>query len=76
MKTMKAICTATVLALVLSVSAFAGDIAAPGAPTPSTDVTSTGDLTVSTDPTMDVSATSSTYVDLFTENVLALISLF
>lgn len=30
MKTMKAFCTATVLALTLSVSAFAGDIASPG----------------------------------------------
>ena len=32
MKTMKAICTATVLALTLSVTAFAGDISSPGAP--------------------------------------------
>lgn len=32
MKTMKAICTATVLSLTLSVSAFAGDISSPGAP--------------------------------------------
>jgi len=31
MKKMKAFCTATVLALTLSVSAFAGDIATPGA---------------------------------------------
>ena len=31
MKTMKAICTATVLSLALSVSAFAGDISTPGA---------------------------------------------
>jgi hypothetical protein len=31
MKTMKAFCTAIVLSLILSISAFAGDIAAPGA---------------------------------------------
>ncbi len=32
MKMMKAICTATVLSLTLSVSVFAGDISSPGAP--------------------------------------------
>ena len=36
MKKMKAICTATALVLSLSVTAFAGDIAAPGAPVCST----------------------------------------
>ena len=35
MKTLKAFCTATLLALTLSVSAFAGDIASPGAVKPS-----------------------------------------
>jgi hypothetical protein len=30
MKTMKAICTATILALVLTVPAYAGDISTPG----------------------------------------------
>ena len=34
MKKMKAFCTATVLALTLSVSVFAGDIASPGAAQP------------------------------------------
>ena len=34
MKTMKAFCTTTVLVLTLSVSAFGGDIAAPGAVLP------------------------------------------
>jgi hypothetical protein len=45
MKTMKAFCTAIVLSLTISISAFAGDIAAPGAPR-------TGDspVTISTDP--------------------------
>ncbi len=33
MKTMKAFCTAIVLSLTISISAFAGDIATPGAPT-------------------------------------------
>jgi hypothetical protein len=37
MKTVKAICTATILALALSVSAFAGDIASPG-------ITATGEI--------------------------------
>lgn len=32
MKMMKAICTATVLALTLSIPAFAGDISTPGMP--------------------------------------------
>ena len=56
MKTVKAICTATILALALSVSAFAGDIASPGitstgeiltpgaSDSESTDVTSSGDI--------------------------------
>ena len=34
MKTLKVICTATVLALALSVTAFAGEISSPGSPTP------------------------------------------
>jgi hypothetical protein len=34
MKTVKAICPAVVLALVLSVSALAGDVQTPGAPMP------------------------------------------
>jgi len=34
MKSLKAICPAAVLALALSVSAFAGDVETPGAPLP------------------------------------------
>jgi hypothetical protein len=52
MKTLKAICTATVLALALSVTAFAGEISSPGSPTPgnvcASSGTATGDLDTST----------------------------
>jgi hypothetical protein len=34
MKTLKAMCMATILALALSVSAFGGDVSTPGAPAP------------------------------------------
>ena len=34
MKTLKAICTATILALALSVSTYAGDVSTPGSPAP------------------------------------------
>jgi argonaute-like protein implicated in RNA metabolism and viral defense len=44
MKMMKTICTATVLALTLSIPAFAGDISTPGAPIPCATGTS-GDTT-------------------------------
>jgi hypothetical protein len=35
MKSLKAICTATLLVLILSVPALAGEIGSPGAPSPS-----------------------------------------
>ena len=34
MKTLKAICTATILALALSVSVYGGDMSTPGSPAP------------------------------------------
>jgi hypothetical protein len=47
MKTMKAFCTAIVLSLTISISAFAGDIATPGAACTGTTSTSGA---ISTDP--------------------------
>jgi len=51
MKTLKAICTATVLALALSVTALAGEISSPGSPTPGNAPTvttiGTGDIQTS-----------------------------
>ena len=77
MKTMKAVCTATVLALTLSVSALAGDIAYPGAahsgdPTTIDPVaTATPAPAISTDPTVVVGATStSEFTDLLVAFVL------
>jgi hypothetical protein len=54
MKKMKAFCTATVLALTLSVSAFAGDIATPGTAQPGGTATpssvATAPLVTNSDP--------------------------
>ena len=50
MKMMKAICTATVLALTLSIPAFAGDISTPGCTTDTSgaiSTTSPADTTIS-----------------------------
>jgi len=72
MKTMKAVCTATVLALTLSVPTFAGDISSPGAP-------KTGEIgtpgAVSTTPSTTTSGgdlAQGAFEDLF----LALMSMF
>ncbi len=54
MKTMKAVCTATVLALTLSGPAFAGDIACPDAARPGGTVTS-GVSSVPSTPSPDTS---------------------
>jgi hypothetical protein len=45
MKTLKAICTAAILALALSVPAYAGDMHTPGAPSPG-DVSTPGKTVV------------------------------
>ncbi|MDQ6654035.1 MAG: hypothetical protein M3Y84_15000 [Acidobacteriota bacterium] len=48
MKTLKAICTAAILALALGVPAYAGEISSPGSPSPApvppAAVTSSGDI--------------------------------
>jgi hypothetical protein len=77
MKTMKAVCTATLLALTLSVSAFAGDISSPGALT-------TGEIgtpgAVSTTTSTQSTETTTALVDLaectFEDLFLALMSIF
>jgi hypothetical protein len=77
MKTMKAFCTATVLALTLSVSAFAGDIASPGAAEPG-DISTPGAVstvpsTLSTDMTvLGSDLETAAWGDMF----LTLVSLF
>ena len=48
MKTMKAFCTAIVLSLTISISAFAGDIATPGA----AQIGGTGTATLLTSPSV------------------------
>jgi hypothetical protein len=75
MKTMKAVCTATVLALTLSVSAFAGDISSPGAPK-SGDIGTPG--AVSTEPTSSDATTVTSDVEMgaLADILLALASLF
>ncbi|HEX9424358.1 MAG TPA: hypothetical protein VF899_14040 [Pyrinomonadaceae bacterium] len=45
MKTLKAICTAGILALALSIPASAGDVQTPGSPCPGTSSIGTPDLT-------------------------------
>jgi hypothetical protein len=77
MKTMKAICTATVLALTLSVSAFAGDISSPGAPKTGETSTPGAVPTASSAPETD---TTTVVCDLaqsaVEELMLALMSIF
>ena len=73
MKTMKAVCTATVLALTLSVSAFAGDISTPGAANPggTSGAVQTTLPTSSTDTPADLSKT-----EAFADILLSLVSMF
>ncbi len=79
MKTLKAICTATIFALALSVTAYAGDISSPGAPCPgdqqTPDITApaTDDLNTAGDvTTLSDTADSSGIVDI----LLGLVSIF
>jgi hypothetical protein len=68
MKSLKAICTATLLALVLSVPAYAGDINSPGSPNPP----GSGQVT---DPVTSDPNTATGDIG-FAELLLALLSLF
>jgi len=74
MKTMKAFCTAIVLSLTISISAFAGDIATPGA-------ARTGDSNTGTTSTTPPSLPADTegsylYASAFGDVFLTLISMF
>jgi len=75
MKTMKAFCTAIVLSLTISISAFAGEIATPGA----AQIGNTGTGTLATAPSGQ-SATTTEVGDLsasmFGDVLLTLISMF
>ena len=74
MKTMKAFCTAIVLSLTISISAFAGEIATPDAA--QTVHTSTG--TFSTSPSIQPPAaeTSGLYASTIGDVLLTLVSMF
>lgn len=69
MKTLQAICTATILALVLSLPAYAGEIQTPGSPAPTPppppSSTMTGDMSEPTGTSTDLDDTSTVgFVDL------------
>jgi hypothetical protein len=73
MKTMKACCTAIVLSLTISISAFAGDIATPGAAR--TGDTSTG--TISTPPSLPADTEDGyLYASAFGDAFLTVLSMF
>ena len=74
MKTMKAFCTAIVLSLTISISAFAGEIATPGSA--QTGDTSTG--TFSTSPSVQPPDTQigDLYVSTISDVLLTLVSRF
>jgi hypothetical protein len=75
MKTIKAVCTASVLALIMSVSAFAGDIATPGVVCPgsTSGTVSTALPPLSTDGT---AVQSDLETSAFDDMLLAFISMF
>lgn len=75
MKTMKAFCTAIVLSLTISISAFAGDIATPGAVR--TDDPGTGSLSTPTSaPCADITEFGDFYASAFSDVCLTLLSMF
>ena len=74
MKTMKAFCTAIVLSLTITISAFAGEIATPGAATtedPGTATFSTSPLVQPTDTEIN-----DLYFTTFGDVFLTLVSMF
>jgi hypothetical protein len=71
MKTLKAICTAGILALALSVPAYAGDLETPGFTSPPPPANSTAETS-----TTDLSASEDIGSSGFEAIWLALISLF
>jgi len=77
MKTMKAFCTAIVLSLTISISAFAGDIATPGA-AKTGDTGDTSTATLSTGPSVQPTDTliGDLYVSTLSDVLLTLVSTF
>ena len=74
MKTMKAFCTTTVLVLTLCVSAFAGDIASPGAVNPGEPGILGGTASVTT--LTDSTVASQLDAAVWGEMLVTLLSLF
>ena len=74
MKTMKAFCTAIVLSLTISISAFAGDIATPDA----VQIVHTGTATFSTSPSVQPTDTQigCLYDSTISDVLLTLASMF
>ena len=75
MKTMKAFCTAIVLSLTISISAFAGEIATPGA----AQIGNTTTGTLSTAPSgqsADTTEVGDLSASLFGDVLLTLVSMF
>jgi hypothetical protein len=72
MKTMKAFCTAIVLSLTISISAFAGEIATPGAA--QTGDNSTGTFSTSPQPTDTQNGELS--ASMISDVLLTLVSMF
>ena len=77
MKTMKAFCMAIVLSLTISISAFAGDIATPGA-AQTGDTGDTSTATFSTSPSVQPTDTQigDLYVSTISDALLTLVSMF
>jgi hypothetical protein len=77
MNTMKAFCTAIVLSLTISISAFAGDIASPGA-AQTGDTGDTSTATFSTSPAVQPTDTQigDLYVSMISDVLLTLVSMF
>jgi hypothetical protein len=77
MKTMKAFCTAIVLSLTISISAFAGDIATPGAAqTGDTGDTSTATFSTSFSVQPTDTQIGDLYVSTISDVLLTLVSMF
>ena len=76
MKTMKAFCTAIVLSLTISISAFAGEIATPCGT--QTDDKSTGTFSTSPSPSIQPpdSETSGLYASMIGDVLLTLVTMF
>jgi len=73
MKTLKALCTSAILALILSVPTYAGDILTPGSPSPAPGTPVTQPTSADSDSTSSVSTSADTSETLGLEELLAAI---